>query len=190
MSGDPDDPREVRSYLTPSGRVGNSGKGFCAARLPPERTAPLASGVGGHALPCAVSVLLCPVGVWAPLQGPRAALLGHAPQSPPGREGGRPAPAPAPQRSPLTLRARASLLFSSRQYYSAPCTYELALKYLNIAFTMVFSLECVLKVIAFGFLVSREAHASRVASLPGASPHSVRRGAAAAVHRGFTHLLI
>lgn len=44
-------------------------------------------------------------------------------------------------------------LFSSRQYYSAPCTYELALKYLNIAFTMVFSLECVLKIIAFGFLV-------------------------------------
>ncbi|XP_051003558.1 voltage-dependent R-type calcium channel subunit alpha-1E isoform X4 [Acomys russatus] len=38
------------------------------------------------------------------------------------------------------------------KYYSAPCTYELALKYLNIAFTMVFSLECVLKVIAFGFL--------------------------------------
>lgn len=40
------------------------------------------------------------------------------------------------------------------QYYSAPYTYELALKYLNIAFTMVFSLECVLKIIAFGFLVS------------------------------------
>uniref|UniRef100_A0ABI7WLJ1 Voltage-dependent R-type calcium channel subunit alpha n=1 Tax=Felis catus TaxID=9685 RepID=A0ABI7WLJ1_FELCA len=38
------------------------------------------------------------------------------------------------------------------KYYSAPCTYELALKYLNIAFTMVFSLECVLKIIAFGFL--------------------------------------
>ncbi|XP_032948505.1 voltage-dependent R-type calcium channel subunit alpha-1E isoform X7 [Rhinolophus ferrumequinum] len=38
------------------------------------------------------------------------------------------------------------------KYYSAPCTYELALKYLNIAFTVVFSLECVLKVIAFGFL--------------------------------------
>ncbi|KAF3823334.1 hypothetical protein GH733_010770 [Mirounga leonina] len=39
------------------------------------------------------------------------------------------------------------------KYYSAPCTYELALKYLNIAFTMVFSLECVLKIIAFGFLL-------------------------------------
>ncbi|OWK08654.1 CACNA1E [Cervus elaphus hippelaphus] len=48
---------------------------------------------------------------------------------------------------PLTFPA-----FSSWQYYSAPCTYELALKYLNIAFTMVFSLECVLKIIAFGFL--------------------------------------
>lgn len=46
-------------------------------------------------------------------------------------------------------------VFSSWQYYSAPCTYELALKYLNIAFTMVFSLECVLKIIAFGFLVCR-----------------------------------
>lgn len=44
---------------------------------------------------------------------------------------------------------------SFQQYYSAPYTYELALKYLNIAFTMVFSLECVLKIIAFGFLVSR-----------------------------------
>ncbi|KAG8436805.1 hypothetical protein GDO86_007767 [Hymenochirus boettgeri] len=38
------------------------------------------------------------------------------------------------------------------KYYSAPYTYELALKYLNIAFTMLFSLECVLKIIAFGFL--------------------------------------
>ncbi|XP_077188346.1 voltage-dependent R-type calcium channel subunit alpha-1E isoform X1 [Paroedura picta] len=38
------------------------------------------------------------------------------------------------------------------KYYSAPYTYELALKYLNIAFTMVFSLECFLKIIAFGFL--------------------------------------
>ncbi|KAL8177447.1 UNVERIFIED_CONTAM: Voltage-dependent R-type calcium channel subunit alpha-1E, partial [Gekko kuhli] len=38
------------------------------------------------------------------------------------------------------------------KYYSAPYTYELALKYLNIAFTMVFSLECFLKIIAFGLL--------------------------------------
>ncbi|XP_068930472.1 voltage-dependent R-type calcium channel subunit alpha-1E [Petaurus breviceps papuanus] len=38
------------------------------------------------------------------------------------------------------------------KYYSAPCTYELALKYLNIAFTIVFSLECILKIVAFGFL--------------------------------------
>lgn len=102
-----------------------------------------------------------------------------------------PTPSPSPSAVPSHLKGSGlSLLFSSRQYYSAPCTYELALKYLNIAFTMVFSLECVLKVIAFGFLVSRGAHASRVASLPGASPHSVRRGAAAATHRGFTHLPI
>ncbi|XP_077309233.1 voltage-dependent R-type calcium channel subunit alpha-1E isoform X1 [Lithobates pipiens] len=38
------------------------------------------------------------------------------------------------------------------KYYQAPYTYELALKYLNIAFTMLFSLECILKIIAFGFL--------------------------------------
>lgn len=48
-----------------------------------------------------------------------------------------------------------AMSLSFHQYYSAPYTYELALKYLNIAFTMVFSLECVLKIIAFGFLVSR-----------------------------------
>lgn len=47
-----------------------------------------------------------------------------------------------------------AISLSVHQYYSAPYTYELALKYLNIAFTMVFSLECVLKIIAFGFLVS------------------------------------
>lgn len=64
-------------------------------------------------------------------------------------------PASGTQNTPLTLRVGSfSPLFSSWQYYSAPCTYELALKYLNIAFTMVFSLECVLKIIAFGFLVS------------------------------------
>lgn len=51
---------------------------------------------------------------------------------------------------------RDGLVLLPLQYYSAPCTYELALKYLNIAFTMVFSLECVLKVIAFGFLVRQE----------------------------------
>lgn len=90
----------------------------------------------------------------------------------PGPGGGTasPSPSPSPSAVPSHLKGSGlSLLFSSRQYYSAPCTYELALKYLNIAFTMVFSLECVLKVIAFGFLVSRGAHASRVASLPGAS---------------------
>ena len=53
----------------------------------------------------------------------------------------------------VPFRGYFSPLFSPWQYYSAPCTYELALKYLNIAFTMVFSLECVLKIIAFGFLV-------------------------------------
>lgn len=63
-------------------------------------------------------------------------------------------PASLTQNTPLTLRVWFFLpSFPFLQYYSAPCTYELALKYLNIAFTVVFSLECVLKVIAFGFLV-------------------------------------
>uniref|UniRef100_H3AUU1 Voltage-dependent R-type calcium channel subunit alpha n=1 Tax=Latimeria chalumnae TaxID=7897 RepID=H3AUU1_LATCH len=38
------------------------------------------------------------------------------------------------------------------KYYSAPTAYDLVLKYLNIAFTVLFSLECILKIIAFGFL--------------------------------------
>ncbi|XP_043941319.1 voltage-dependent R-type calcium channel subunit alpha-1E-like isoform X1 [Protopterus annectens] len=38
------------------------------------------------------------------------------------------------------------------KYYSASVTYELTLRYLNIAFTILFSLECVLKLIAFGCL--------------------------------------
>lgn len=84
------------------------------------------------------------------------------PTASPGPGGGT--ASPSASEAPSHLKGSGlSLLFSSRQYYSAPCTYELALKYLNIAFTMVFSLECVLKVIAFGFLVSRGAHASRVA---------------------------
>ncbi|XP_067834058.1 probable voltage-dependent R-type calcium channel subunit alpha-1E, partial [Heptranchias perlo] len=38
------------------------------------------------------------------------------------------------------------------KYHSAPPAYENALKYLNIAFTILFMLECILKIIAFGFL--------------------------------------
>nr|XP_020468651.1 voltage-dependent R-type calcium channel subunit alpha-1E [Monopterus albus] len=38
------------------------------------------------------------------------------------------------------------------KYYSAPPTYEAVLKHLNTAFTVLFSVECVLKIMAFGFL--------------------------------------
>nr|XP_015211897.1 PREDICTED: voltage-dependent R-type calcium channel subunit alpha-1E isoform X6 [Lepisosteus oculatus] len=38
------------------------------------------------------------------------------------------------------------------KYYSAPTTYDQVLKHLNTAFTVLFSLECILKIVAFGFL--------------------------------------
>ncbi|XP_038571832.1 voltage-dependent R-type calcium channel subunit alpha-1E isoform X1 [Micropterus salmoides] len=38
------------------------------------------------------------------------------------------------------------------KYYSAPPAYEIVLKHLNTAFTVLFSIECVLKIMAFGFL--------------------------------------
>ncbi|XP_048832652.1 voltage-dependent R-type calcium channel subunit alpha-1E isoform X2 [Brienomyrus brachyistius] len=38
------------------------------------------------------------------------------------------------------------------KYYLAPTNYEAALKHLNTAFTMLFSLECILKILAFGFV--------------------------------------
>ncbi|KAK3565563.1 hypothetical protein QTP86_012461, partial [Hemibagrus guttatus] len=37
-------------------------------------------------------------------------------------------------------------------YYSAPPVYDAVLKHLNTAFTVLFSIECVLKILAFGFL--------------------------------------
>ncbi len=40
------------------------------------------------------------------------------------------------------------------QFYGAPELYESMLKYLNIVFTALFTLECILKIIAFGPLVS------------------------------------
>lgn len=39
------------------------------------------------------------------------------------------------------------------QFYGAPYEYELLLKGLNVAFTSVFSMECLLKIVAFGVLV-------------------------------------
>lgn len=47
-----------------------------------------------------------------------------------------------------------AFLFLPQQYYDAPVSYEAMLKNLNIVFTALFSLECVLKIIAFGPLVS------------------------------------
>ncbi|KAF6734847.1 putative voltage-dependent R-type calcium channel subunit alpha-1E, partial [Oryzias melastigma] len=38
------------------------------------------------------------------------------------------------------------------KYYSAPPAYDAVLKHLNTAFTVLFSIECVLKILAFGFL--------------------------------------
>ncbi|KAJ8383336.1 hypothetical protein AAFF_G00221960 [Aldrovandia affinis] len=38
------------------------------------------------------------------------------------------------------------------KYYSAPAAYDTVLKHLNTAFTVLFSLECILKIFAFGFL--------------------------------------
>ncbi|KAM9357850.1 LOW QUALITY PROTEIN: voltage-dependent R-type calcium channel subunit alpha-1E [Symphorus nematophorus] len=38
------------------------------------------------------------------------------------------------------------------KYYSAPPAYENVLKHLNTAFTVLFSVECILKIMAFGFL--------------------------------------
>uniref|UniRef100_A0A6Q2ZMP6 Voltage-dependent calcium channel type A subunit alpha-1 n=1 Tax=Esox lucius TaxID=8010 RepID=A0A6Q2ZMP6_ESOLU len=38
------------------------------------------------------------------------------------------------------------------KYYSAPAAYDTVLKHLNTAFTVLFSLECILKVMAFGFV--------------------------------------
>lgn len=44
------------------------------------------------------------------------------------------------------------------QFYKAPDLYESMLKYLNIVFTALFTLECILKIIAFGPLVSCQDH--------------------------------
>uniref|UniRef100_A0A673K1G6 Voltage-dependent calcium channel type A subunit alpha-1 n=1 Tax=Sinocyclocheilus rhinocerous TaxID=307959 RepID=A0A673K1G6_9TELE len=38
------------------------------------------------------------------------------------------------------------------KYHSAPAAYDIVLKHLNTAFTVLFSLECILKIFAFGFI--------------------------------------
>jgi hypothetical protein len=47
--------------------------------------------------------------------------------------------------------------YFSGQFYDAPYEYELMLKCLNIVFTSMFSMECILKIIAFGVLVCASA---------------------------------
>lgn len=39
------------------------------------------------------------------------------------------------------------------QYHSAPAAYDTVLKHLNSAFTVLFSMECILKILAFGLVV-------------------------------------
>lgn len=52
----------------------------------------------------------------------------------------------------------------SRQYHSAPAAYDTVLKHLNTAFTVLFSLECILKIMAFGLVVSTKAEAESSSS--------------------------
>ncbi|XP_029005034.1 voltage-dependent R-type calcium channel subunit alpha-1E isoform X3 [Betta splendens] len=51
----------------------------------------------------------------------------------------------------LTMIALNTIVLMMK-YYSAPLTYDTVLKQLNTAFTVLFSVECVLKILAFGFL--------------------------------------
>ncbi|XP_072294308.1 voltage-dependent R-type calcium channel subunit alpha-1E [Eucyclogobius newberryi] len=51
----------------------------------------------------------------------------------------------------LTMIALNTIVLMMK-YYSAPPAYEAVLKHLNTAFTVLFSVECVLKILAFGFL--------------------------------------
>nr|XP_043899798.1 voltage-dependent R-type calcium channel subunit alpha-1E isoform X1 [Solea senegalensis] len=51
----------------------------------------------------------------------------------------------------LTMIALNTIVLMMK-YYSAPPAYEAVLKHLNTAFTVLFSVECILKIMAFGFL--------------------------------------
>ncbi|XP_054902892.1 voltage-dependent R-type calcium channel subunit alpha-1E [Poeciliopsis prolifica] len=51
----------------------------------------------------------------------------------------------------LTMIALNTIVLMMK-YYSAPPAYDAFLKHLNTAFTVLFSIECVLKILAFGFL--------------------------------------
>uniref|UniRef100_A0A8B9KIU9 Calcium channel, voltage-dependent, R type, alpha 1E subunit a n=1 Tax=Astyanax mexicanus TaxID=7994 RepID=A0A8B9KIU9_ASTMX len=53
----------------------------------------------------------------------------------------------------LTMIALNTIVLMMK-YYSAPPMYDVVLKHLNTAFTVLFSVECVLKILAFGFMVS------------------------------------
>lgn len=64
------------------------------ARVPPEKTVLLTSGVGGHGVCCAVSFLSCHVGMWSPLQHPRPSVLQQQ-REPQGQGGGAAAELPS-----------------------------------------------------------------------------------------------
>uniref|UniRef100_A0A8B9KR19 Calcium channel, voltage-dependent, R type, alpha 1E subunit a n=1 Tax=Astyanax mexicanus TaxID=7994 RepID=A0A8B9KR19_ASTMX len=51
----------------------------------------------------------------------------------------------------LTMIALNTIVLMMK-YYSAPPMYDVVLKHLNTAFTVLFSVECVLKILAFGFM--------------------------------------
>uniref|UniRef100_A0A4W4FM08 Voltage-dependent calcium channel alpha-1 subunit IQ domain-containing protein n=1 Tax=Electrophorus electricus TaxID=8005 RepID=A0A4W4FM08_ELEEL len=58
---------------------------------------------------------------------------------------------PAFEYTVLTMIALNTIVLMMK-YYSAPPVYDAALKHLNTAFTVLFSVECVLKILAFGFM--------------------------------------
>lgn len=75
------------------------------------------------------------------------------------------------------------------QFYDAPVLYESMLKYLNIVFTALFTLECVLKIIAFGPLVSCQDHMLRC-TLQTLDNYSLLCCASVCTHEGKSSLWI
>uniref|UniRef100_A0A8C9WB04 Voltage-dependent calcium channel type A subunit alpha-1 n=1 Tax=Scleropages formosus TaxID=113540 RepID=A0A8C9WB04_SCLFO len=52
----------------------------------------------------------------------------------------------------LAMIALNTVVLMMKVYHSAPAAYDTVLKHLNTAFTVLFSLECILKIMAFGFV--------------------------------------
>lgn len=71
-----------------------------------------------------------------------------------GRGGGRAQQGPlSPDRRPSGPPSCGRRRSLPAQFYDAPYEYELMLKCLNVVFTSMFSMECMLKIVAFGVLV-------------------------------------